>query len=78
MFLNVIEFDNVLDITNKIRDGKIDLAEVKNNQQKFKSYLGEIKKRETNQKSNKTLCTILKCSIKQETKLLNFMMIILQ
>ena len=39
------EFDNALDIINKIRDGKTDLADVKNNQQKFKSYLGETKKR---------------------------------
>ena len=30
------------------------------------------------QKCKKTLCTILKCSTKQETKLLNFMMIIRQ
>ena len=53
MFLNVIEFDNVLDITNKIRDGKIDLAEVKNNQQKFKSYFGEIKKRKQIKRATK-------------------------
>ena len=39
------EFDNAFDIIDKIRDGKIDLADVKNNQEKFKSYLGEIKKR---------------------------------
>ena len=38
------EFDNAFDIIDKIRDGKIDLADVKNNQEKFKSYLGEIKK----------------------------------
>ena len=38
------EFDNALGIINKIRDGKKDLAEVKNNQQDFKLYLGEIKK----------------------------------
>ena len=31
-------------LINKIRDGKTDLAHVKNNQQKFKSYLGKIKK----------------------------------
>ena len=37
------EFDNAFDITDKIRDGKIDLSNVKNNQEKFKSYLGEIK-----------------------------------
>ena len=38
------KFDNALDIINKIRDGKTDLAHVKNNQQKFKSYLGKTKK----------------------------------
>ena len=38
------KFDNVLDFIDKIRHGKIDLADVKNNQEKFKSYLGEIKK----------------------------------
>ena len=38
------EFDNILGIINKIRDGKKDLAEIKNNQEKFKYYLGAIKK----------------------------------
>ena len=38
------EFDNALYIINKIRDGKEDLANAKNNQQDFKLYLGEIKK----------------------------------
>ena len=38
------EFDNALDIIDKIRDVKIDLVNVKNNQEKLKSYLGEIKK----------------------------------
>ena len=74
------EFDNALNIINKIQNGEIDLANVKNNQEKFKSYLGEIKKETKNidQKSKKTLCTILKCFTKQETKLLSLMIIILQ
>ena len=38
------EFDNALGIINKIRDGKNNLSAVKNNQENFKSYLGEIKK----------------------------------
>ena len=38
------KFDTALDIIDKIRDGKIDLVDVKNNQEKFKSYLGEIKR----------------------------------
>ena len=35
------EFDNALNIINKIQNGKIRLADVK---EKFKYYLGEIKK----------------------------------
>ena len=45
------KFDNALDIIDKIRDGKIDLADVKNNQEKFKSYLGEMKKGNTKYRS---------------------------
>ena len=39
-------FDNALNIINKILNGKINLADVKNNQEKFKSYLGEIKRKQ--------------------------------
>ena len=39
------ELYNALDIINKIRDGKKDLAAVKKNQEDFKYYLGEIKNR---------------------------------
>ena len=38
------EFDNAIKIVSKVQDSKIDLADVKNNQQKFKCYLGRIKK----------------------------------
>ena len=69
------EFDNALDIIDKIRDREIDLANVKNNQEKLKYYLGQTKN--IDQKSKKTLCIILKCFTKQEIKLLNFMMITL-
>ena len=37
--INFDEFDNAFDIIDKIRDGKIDLSNVKNNKEKFKSYL---------------------------------------
>ena len=37
-------FDNAIDIISKIRNGEISLANAKNNQAKFKSNLGEIKK----------------------------------
>ena len=60
-------------------NGEIDLANVKNNQEKFKTDLEEIKKetKKIDRKSKKTLCTILKRFTKQEMKLLNFQMIIL-
>ena len=75
------EFDNAFDIIDKVRDAKIDLSDVKNNQEKFKSYLGEIKKGNKKHRSKvqkNTHCIILKYFTEQETKLLNFIMIILQ
>ena len=68
------EFDNDFDIIDKIRDSKIELADVTNNQEKFKSYLKKMKKgnKSINQRS-----TLLKCFPKQEMKLFNFIMIIL-
>ena len=63
---------------NEIKNGEISLSDIKNNQEKFKSYLGEIKKENSKKKIKKTLWTILKCFTKQESRLLNFMMIILQ
>ena len=72
-------FDNALNIINKIENSEMSLADVKNNQEKFKTYLGEIKigNKNIDKKSKKILCTTLKCFTKQETKLLNFMMIFL-
>ena len=70
------EFDNALGIIYKIRNGKTELADVKVNQEKYKNYLGKIKKGNKS-KEQKTLCAILKCFTKQEEKLLNFMMIML-
>ena len=49
------EFDNALDIVNKIRDGKKDRVDVKNNQQKFKSLLGKIRKGSKSKKQKNTL-----------------------
>ena len=66
------EFDNALGINNKIRDGKEDLADVKKNQQKYKYYLGEIKKGTKKSKNKKTQYTILKCSIKQAIEAIKF------
>ena len=40
------KFDNALNIINKIQNGEISLADVKNNQEKFKSYLGDKKRKQ--------------------------------
>ena len=38
------KYDNVLDLIDKIRNGKIKLSDAKNNQNNFKMQPGEIKK----------------------------------
>ena len=38
-------------LINKIQNGKISLEDVKNNQEKFKCYLGEMKKRNKKHRS---------------------------
>ena len=38
------KFDNTLNTINKIQNGEIDLDDVKNNQEEFKSYLAKLKK----------------------------------
>ena len=73
------KLDNALDILNKMRNGKIGLSDVKNNQAKFKSNLDEVRKAHKKRKNSKTTpCIILKCFTKQRTRLLNFIMIIFQ
>ena len=52
------EFDNTLSIINKIQNGEIKLADAKTNQEKFKSYLGEIKKRKKLKEQKDTLYNI--------------------
>ena len=56
------------------------LAEEKNDQIRIKSSLGKIKKEtaKKDQKSKKMRYTILTCFTKQETRLLKFLMNILQ
>ena len=70
------EFDNALNIINKIQNGKISLEDGKNNQEKFKSDLGQIKKGKKSKKQKNTLYNI-ETLYKSRKKLLNFMMIIL-
>ena len=52
------EFENAVNIIDKIQNGKISLEDVKNNQEKFKSYLGEIKKGKKSKEQKSTLCNI--------------------
>ena len=47
------KFYNALTIINKTQNGETSLADVKNNQEKFKSYLGEIKKKKQQKKIKK-------------------------
>ena len=73
------KFDNALDIIDKIRNGETSLTDVKSNQAKLKSNLTEVKKaHKIEQQGKKTPCIILKRFTKQGTRLLNFMIIILQ
>ena len=57
------EFDNALNLIDKIREGEISLADAKNNEIKFKLDLSEIKNgnKKNRSKEQKTLCIILKC-----------------
>ena len=45
------KFDNALNIIKKIKNGEISLQDVKNNQEKFEFYLGEIEKGSKKHKS---------------------------
>ena len=68
------EFDNALGIINKIQDGKKVLADLKNNQRKFKSYLGEIKKENNKHKSKEQKNTLynIKMLYKARNKAIKF------
>ena len=74
------KYDNALDLIDKIKNGELKLTDAEKDQINFKSSLGEIKKanNKKDQRSKKTHYTVLKCYIKQETRLLNFLMITLQ
>ena len=52
------KFDNALNIINNKQNDEISLADVKNNQDKFKSYLGEIKKENKKHRSKEQKNTL--------------------
>ena len=65
------KFDNAFDIIDKIRHGKIDLSDVKNNQGKIKSYLGKKKKGNKPKEQKNTLYNI-EILYKARKKAINF------
>ena len=66
------EFDNAFGIINKIRDGKKDLAGVKKNQDKFKYYLGEIKKGTKKSKEQKNTISYIEMLYKARIEAIKF------
>ena len=71
---NFYTYDNALNITDKIKNGKIKLADVKNDKIKFKQNLSEIKKGNKNQNSKNALYNIeMLYNARNET--ISFMMI---
>ena len=68
------KYDNALDLIDKITNGEIKLADVKNNQNDFKFYLGEIKKGGKKLREQKN--TIQNIEMLRK-RLLNFLTIIL-
>ena len=53
-----LKFDNAFSLLDKIRDGKISLADAKNDQEKFKSNLNEIKKETKNIDQKRKKCFV--------------------
>ena len=75
------KFDNAFSLLDKIRDGKISLADAKNDPAKFKSNLNEIEKETTNIDEKKTRNVLYNIEMLYKARnsvLLSFLMIILQ
>ena len=74
------EFENAFSLLDKIRDDKIGLANAKNNQAEFKSNLNEMKKGNKKHRSKDLTNPLYNIEMiyKRDTKLLVFLMIILQ
>ena len=57
------EFDNAFNLLGKIREGKIKIADAKDDQIKFKPELGETKKNKQKNRSNKQKSTLYNIKI---------------
>ena len=66
------EFDNALGIINNIRDRKKNLSEVKNNQEKFKLYLGKITKGAKKAKEQKNIIYNIEILYKARNEAIKF------
>ena len=68
------KYGNALNIISKMQDSEISLADVKNNQEKFKSYLGEIKRGNSKKRSNKQKSTLYNIEMlyKARTEVIKF------
>ena len=72
------KYDNVLNLIDKIKDGKIRILDVKNDQAIFKSNLGEIKKGNNKKSSREQKNALFNIEmLYKEMRPLNVMMIIL-
>ena len=57
------KFDNALNIINKIQNGEISLTDVKNNKEKLRSFLGEMKKGNKKHRSKEQINTLYNIEI---------------
>ena len=69
---NFNKFDNALKIIDKIRNGKIELADVIKNREKFKSHLSEIKKGSKKSKEQKNTLYNIEMLYKARNKAIKF------
>ena len=72
------EYDNALDLINKIRNGEIKLSDIKNDQINFKSYLREIKTGSKKSKEQRKAIFNTEMLYKARKETIKFLMIILQ
>ena len=66
------KYDNALDLIDKIKNGKIKLADAKINQNEFKMYLGEIKKDQKILKKQKNTIYNIELLYKARKKAIKF------
>ena len=66
------KYDSALNLINKIRSGKKALADVKNDQTKFESNLGEIKKEKNKSKEQTNVLSNIEMLYKTRNEAITF------